>query len=162
VTDLKPPEIAALPVPTTAPQPKLRPVPKKVRQAIEHLVNGDCRTITAAAKKVGYERETLPRYFARVECREALRERAARAVAIGAGRAAARLNALLDSSSQRVALEAAKFSLGVAGIKPAADNVSVNIGLELKAGYVIDLSERGQPEMKIVGGVAKVIDAKPA
>ena len=74
--------------------------------------------------------------------------------------AAAVLNELADSSSEKVRLEAAKFSLGVAGIKPAADaNVSLNI--TLKAGYVIDLSEPGQPAAKIVGGVAKVVDAKP-
>jgi hypothetical protein len=66
-----------------------------------------------------------------------------------------------------VALEATKFSLGVAGIRPATDNVSVNIGIELKAGYVIDLSEPGRPE-KIIGGqvidapASKAIDAEPA
>jgi hypothetical protein len=43
--------------------------------------------------------------------------------------------------SERVAFEATRFSLSVAGIRPAADaNVSVN--LELRAGYVIDLSGR--------------------
>jgi hypothetical protein len=59
---------------------------------------------------------------------------------------------LIDGTSQRVALEATKFSLGVAGIRPPPDNVSVNIGIELKAGYVIDLSEPGQRAEKIVGG----------
>ena len=46
-------------------------------------------------------------------------------------------------------------------LKPTPDNnVSVSVGIELKAGYVIDLSEPGQPEQKIVGGVVEVIDAK--
>jgi hypothetical protein len=77
-------------------------------------------------------------------------------VSPSSGRAAARLNQLIDSTSQRVALEATKFSLGVAGIKPAPDaNVSVNVGVTI-AGYCIDLSEPGQPH-KIVGG--QVIDA---
>jgi hypothetical protein len=74
-------------------------------------------------------------------------------VALSSGRAAARLNQLIDSTSQRVALEATKFSLGVAGIKPAAD-ASVNDNIELKAGYVIDLSERDDPPVK-------VMEAKP-
>jgi hypothetical protein len=77
---------------------------------------------------------------------------------LSSGRAAARLNQLIDSTSQRVALEATKFSLGVAGIKPAAD-AQVNVNIDVKAGYVIDLSEPGQPEQKIVSG--EVIDAKP-
>ena len=33
--------------------------------------------------------------------------------------------------------------------------------IEVKAGYVIDLSERDEPKAKIIGGVEKVIDAKP-
>ena len=46
-------------------------------------------------------------------------------------------------------------------LKPTPDNnVSVSMGIELKAGYVIDPSEPGQPEQKIVGGVVEVIDAK--
>ena len=36
-----------------------------------------------------------------------------------------------------------------------------HVSIELKAGYVIDLSEPGAPAPKIVGGVAEVIDAKP-
>jgi hypothetical protein len=47
------------------------------------------------------------------------------------------------------------------GLKPASDaSVSVNVGIELKAGYVIDLSERDEPAARIVGG--QVIDAKTA
>lgn len=49
--------------------------------------------------------------------------------------------------------------LAIAGIKPATDP-QLNVNIELKAGYVIDLSEPGEPAAKIVGGVAKVIDAK--
>jgi hypothetical protein len=91
-------------------------------------------------------------------------------VALSSGRAAARLTQLIDSTSQKVALEVTKFSLDVAGIKPAADAVSVNVGVQV-AGYVIHLrgrDERGPlPKVTIDGeaGVdideAKVIDAKP-
>jgi hypothetical protein len=62
------------------------------------------------------------------------------------------------SADAAAALEATKFSLGVAGIKPA-DDARVNVNIEMKAGYVIDLSEPGQPATRIVGGEAKVIDA---
>ena len=80
----------------------------------------------------------------------------AREVALTSGQAAARLGQLLDSGSKR--LDATKFALGVAGIKPV-DDARLSVSIELRAGYVIDLSESGRPEQKIVGG--QVIDAKP-
>ncbi|MGB6283756.1 MAG: hypothetical protein WBG18_04950 [Xanthobacteraceae bacterium] len=142
------PENAPPAVPaTTTPRPKTRKPPPKVRAAIEALVTGQCKTIKAAAAKVGLSRERLSRAFSEPHNAEALRTRAAREVALSSGRAAARLHQLIDSTSQRVALEATKFSLGVAGIKPA-DDARVSVSIELKAGYVIDLSEPGRPEQK--------------
>jgi hypothetical protein len=141
----------------------MRKPPPKVRPAIEALVTGQCRTITAAAKKVGLTRERLSRAFSEPHNAEALRVRAAREVAMSSGRAAARLNRLIDSTSERVAFEATRFSLGVAGIKPAAD-AQVNVNLELRAGYVIDLRGRSDrsplPNVTIDGEAGQVIDAK--
>jgi hypothetical protein len=141
----------------------MRKPPPKVRAAIEALVTGQCRTITAAAKKVGLTRERLSRAFSEPHNAEALRVRAAREVAMSSGRAAARLNRLIDSTSERVAFEATRFSLGVAGIKPAAD-AQVNVNLELRAGYVIDLRGRSDrsplPNVTIDGEAGQVIDAK--
>jgi hypothetical protein len=154
-SETAPPAVPA----TTTPQPKMRKPPPKVRAAIEALVTGQVRTITAAAKKVGLSRERLSRAFSEPHNRAALRARVDREVALTSGRAAARLGQLLDSSSQRVALEATKFSLGVAGVKPAAD-AQVNVNLELRACYVISLEERDEPPAKLVNGVAEVIDAK--
>jgi hypothetical protein len=134
-----------------------------VRAAIEALVTGQCRTIKSAAQKVGLSRERLSRAFSEPHNAEALRTRAAREVALSAGRASARLSQLIDSTSQRVALEATKFSLGVAGIKPAVD-AQVNVNLELRAGYVIDLRDRDDraPPAKVIDHEAgQVIDAKP-
>jgi hypothetical protein len=156
------PETVPPAVPATrTPHPKARPIPRKVRDAIELIVSGACKTKQAAADRVGMPRESLSRWLHKPSGAEALRARTAHEVASSAGRAAARLTKLLDSSSQKVSLEAVKYSLGVAGIKPAAD-AQVNVNIELKAGYVIDLSEPGEPAAKLVGGEAKVIDAKPA
>jgi hypothetical protein len=70
-----------------------------------------------------------------------MRARAAKEVALGAGRAAARLNELIESASAKVALEATKFSLQTAGIGPARDP-SVNINMNMpRAGYVIMLDD---------------------
>jgi hypothetical protein len=134
-------------VPTTIPkprEPKLRKPPPRVRDAIHAYVSGRAKTKTAAAKIAGISREYFERSLSQPHVSEYLRARALREVATSAGRAAARLNQLIDSGSERVAFEATRFSLGVAGIKPVPDNnVSVNVGIELKAGYVIDLSESG-------------------
>ena len=92
--------------PLSRPEPKRRKPPPKVRAAIEALVTGQVRTITAAAKKVGLTRERLSRAFSEPHNAQALRTRAAREVALSSGRAAARLNQLIDSTSQKVALEA--------------------------------------------------------
>jgi hypothetical protein len=157
---------AALPTLPATTQPKMRKPPPKVRAAIEALVTGQVRTITAAAKKVGLTRERLSRAFSEPHNVEALRTRAAREVSLSSGRAAARLNQLIDSTSQRVALEATKFSLGVAGIKPAAD-AQLNVNLDLRAGYVIDLRDRNDrgplPAVTIDGddAGATIVDAKP-
>jgi ParB-like chromosome segregation protein Spo0J len=162
VRDLISTGVAPSSVPTTTLQPKVRKPPPKVRAAIEALVTGQVKTITAAAKKVGLSRERLSRALSESHNAAALRQRAEREVAMSAGRAAARLNQLIDSTSQRVALEATKFSLGVAGIKPASDAVSVNVGVQV-AGYVIDLRERHDraERAKIIDGEAgAVIDAK--
>jgi hypothetical protein len=149
--------------------PNLRKPPPKVRAAIEALVTGQVKTIKAAAEKVGLTRERLSRAFSEPHIAEALRTRAAREVALSSGRAAARLNQLIDSTSQKVALDATKFALGVAGIKHASDAVNVNVGVKV-AGYVIDLRENDRSPLPNVtidgaGGVvvdeAKVIDEKP-
>ncbi|MFY9838172.1 MAG: hypothetical protein WAK55_17225 [Xanthobacteraceae bacterium] len=146
----------------TQPQTKMRKLPPKIRAAIEALVSGQVRTITAAAKKVGLSRERLSRALGEPHNAEALRTRAAREVAMSAGRASARLTKLLDSTSERVALEATKFSLGVAGIKPANDAVNVNVGVSV-ASWCIDLRGRNYdgPATMTVTGAGAVILPKP-
>jgi hypothetical protein len=127
-------------------------VPPKVREAITEIVEGRAKNITAAAKKVGLSRERLSRALSEPHIAEHLRQKAARAVAIGAGRASARLVRLLDAKSEHVSLDAARHTLAIAGIKPAADP-NVNFNVEIRAGYVIDLGERGDERpMRIIGG----------
>lgn len=133
-------------------EPKRRRVPPpKVREAIDLIVQGRVKTITAAAKKVGLTRERLSRALGEPHIAEHLRQKAARAVATGAGRAAARLVGLLDAKSEHVSFDAARHTLAIAGIKPAAE-ASMNLNVNVKAGYVIKLVAPGQPPMRIVGG----------
>jgi hypothetical protein len=143
-----------------APSPRRRPISKKVRDACEAIVEGNAKTIAAAARRVGISREHLSKQLHRPHVAEYLRQRAAKSIALGVGRASARLMKLVDASSEHVAFDASKHVLGIAGIKPATEGgVSINLGLSIRAGYVIDLSEPDD------GPKAKVVDvacAKPA
>jgi len=151
------PEIGPPAVPVQ-PERKRR-VPPRVRDAINELVYGRVKTITAAAEKVGLSRERLSRALSEPHIAEFVRTRAAKIVGLASGRAAARLAELIDSGSEHVSFDASKHVLAIAGIKPAAD-AQVNVNLELRAGYVISLEERDGPAAKIISGVAEVIDAK--
>ena len=71
---------------------------------------------------------------------EHLRQKVLRHLAIAAARAGATKVELLDSPSELVRDRASAFVLGLAGIQPAA-NPTVSLNLEIKAGYVIDLSD---------------------
>src|ERR1022692_3066801 len=112
------------------PQPdKRRRIPPRVREAIDAIVQGRSKTITSAARTVGLSREYLSRSLSEPHIAEHLRQKAARAVAISSGHAAARITELINKSrSDHVAFEASKFSLGVAGIRPQPEaQLNVNI-----------------------------------
>jgi hypothetical protein len=129
VLDTPPP---AVPIPP-------RRISKKVRRAIDLMVTGDCKQIKDAAAKVGLARESL-RALSTPHVAEHLRQKVLRHLAIHAARAGATKVELLDSISELVRDRASTFVLGLADIAPAsAPSLSVN--LEIRAGYVIDLTD---------------------
>jgi ParB-like chromosome segregation protein Spo0J len=145
------------------PQPeKRRRIPPRVREAVALICEGRARTIAAAAKKVGLSREYLSRALGEPHIAEHLRQKAARAVAISSGHAAARITELINKSrSDHVAFEASKFSLGVAGIRPQPE-AQLNVNVDIKAGFVIDLSEPGESRpMKVVSPVEAPLKSWP-
>jgi hypothetical protein len=133
------PAIAEPALPARNPPPKPRLIPRRIREAIKLYTEGRTKTWRAAADKVGISHEHMYRTLAKPHVAAYLRDRAAHVVAMGVGRAAPRLNQLMDSPSQRTALDAVKYSLGTAGIKPASDAVNVNVGARF--GFRIDLRE---------------------
>jgi hypothetical protein len=108
------------------------------------MVSGECKNITEAAAKVGLARESLSRALSTPHIAEYLRQKVMRHLAIGAARAGAVKVDLLDSSNEMARDRASTFVLGLAGIQPAT-SPSVNVNIELKAGYVIDLSDDPAP-----------------
>jgi hypothetical protein len=136
--------LAALdqPVPTVPIAPKR--ISAKVRAAIGYMVNGDCKKICEAAEKVGLARESLSRALSTPHVAEHLRQKVLRHLAIAAARAGATKVDLLDSGNEMVRDRASSFVLGLAGIQPAT-SPSINLNIEIKAGYVIDLTDDPPP-----------------
>jgi hypothetical protein len=132
-----------------------RRISKRVIAAIDKMVAGECKTIADAAQAVGLARESLSRALSRPHVAELLRTKVMRSLAIAATRAGATKIELLDSDNEMVRDRSSSFILGLAGIQPTA-NPSVSLNLEVKAGYVIDISpEPGQgPPMRIVSSTA--------
>jgi hypothetical protein len=116
----------------------------KVRRAIDAMVSGKCKRICDAAEHVGLARESLSRALSTPHVAEHLRQKVLRALAIQAARAGYVKGELLDSENEMVRDRASTFILGLADIAPAsAPALSVN--LEIRAGYVIDLSDDRAP-----------------
>jgi hypothetical protein len=137
--------LAAVDTPPSAPpveSPKR--ISKKVMAAIDALVGGDCKTITEAADKAGLARESLSRALAKPHIAEHLRSKVVKYLALQAARAGAVKGELLDSANEMVRDRASTFVLGLAGIQPAT-SPALNVNIEIRAGYVIDLSEDPPP-----------------
>ena len=123
-------------------------VSAKVRRAIDAMVSGKCKLICDAAEHVGLARESLSRALSTPHVAQHLREKVVRHLAIQAARAGYVKGELLDSDNEMVRDRASTFILGLADIAPAsAPALSVN--LEIKAGYVIDLSDDRPPVRRI-------------
>jgi hypothetical protein len=141
------------PVPATSERPKR--ITKKVNAAIDLMVSGECKTIKDAAEKVGLARESLSKALSKPHVAEHMRQKVLRSLAIAATRAGATKVELLDSDNEMVRDRSSTFILGLAGIQPAT-TPSVNINVEVRAGYVIDLSDDPPPVARTT------IDHEPA
>jgi hypothetical protein len=131
--------------PPAEPVNKALRITTRVRKAVELMASGKCKTIVEAAEQVGLARESLGRALAKPHVIEHMRNRAIRTIAQAAGRAAEVKAELLDCGDSMARDRASTFVLGTAGIGPAtAPNLSIN--LEMRAGYVIDLSGNGYRE----------------
>jgi hypothetical protein len=127
----------------------------KVRAAIDAMVTGECKNITEAGAKVELARESLSRALNVPHIAEHLRQKVLRHLAIHAARAGATKVELLDSSNEMARDRASTFVLGLAGIQPAT-SPSVNVNIEVKAGYVIDLSDDPPPIRTVSPGLRAI------
>lgn len=145
--------------PQPAAKEKKHRISKRIRQAIELIVTGECKTIKAAAARSNLHPDYLCRELKKPQIRVFCEQRSRENLAMGTMRASARLVELLDASSEHVSLDASRHTLGIAGIKPAAD-AQVSVNIDIKAGYVIDLrDERPGDHARVVN--ATRTDSQP-
>ena len=155
VLDQPPPPGAA----PTADVPAGKPnrISKSVRAAISKMVNGDCKKVTDAALLVGLSREHLSRELNRPHIAAFMRQEILRHLNIAAARAGSTKVELLDSDNEIVRDRASTFVLALSDIAPASTS-SLNVNLELRAGYCIDLrGDDPTDTMRIVSSTAKPV-----
>jgi hypothetical protein len=164
--ETKAPTRRALAVLDTPPAPSepiaQRRISKKVRSGIEFMVMGDCKIIKDAAEKAGLTREHFTRELSKPHVAAYMREKVLKQFAIAAARAGAVKGELLDSDNDMVRDRSSSFVLGLAGIAPASTpGLAVNI--EIKAGYVIDLTDDPRPGADIgMRIVSPIVYSPPA
>lgn len=112
--------------PATTDKPKLRPVSKKTRTAIEALLTGQAKTQMGAAQIAGMDNTALCRALQRPNAKalieQMVRERLS---SHGMLRASALLESLMDSAtSEYVQADVAKHVLAVNGVRPTQDKPS--------------------------------------
>lgn len=132
--------LAVLDTPASSEPIAAKRISKRVRAAIDAMVAGECKTIKEAAEKVGLVRESLSRALSTPHVAEHLRTKVLKSLAMAAARAGAVKIDLMDSDNAIARDRASSFVLGLAGIQPAG-TPSVSVNLEIKAGYVIDLTD---------------------
>jgi hypothetical protein len=145
--------------PDKLPEPKRRPISRKVVQAIELMIGGKAKNITEAAAAIGMPRETLSRNLSRPDIAEQIRTNCTKALIMAAPRASAVKIDLMESDNAIVRERASSFVLGLIGIAPQQQATSVNLNLNLRAGFVIDLSE---PEDAASGPQRPIVDITPS
>jgi hypothetical protein len=123
-------------------KPTQKRITKKIRAAIDALVQGDAKSITEAAEKAGLSRSHLSRELGKPHITAVLRDKVLRNLAVNSAKAGATKVQLLDSANEMVRDRASSFILGLAGIAPEAalahgGGVSGRRG----PGWIIDLAD---------------------
>lgn len=121
-------------------------ISKRVAEAVRLIISGECKTQKAAAERVKLNASHLCEQLGKPHIRVFMERAARESIAAGTMRASRRVIELLDAGSEHVSLDASKHVLALAGIKPAAD-AQVSVNIDIKAGWVIDLSEPNARKM---------------
>lgn len=136
-----------------------RPISAKVRAAIDAMVSGDAKTISAAAEKAGLSREHLSRELGRPHVSKLLHDKTARNLSIHAAKAGATKIDLLSSANDMVRDRSSSWLLELAGHAPQSGTGNARGG-GARAGWAIDLSD--EPRAGIVIHIVHPTEASAA
>src|SRR5688572_5114207 len=127
---------------------KERPLPAKITRAVEMLVTGEKRTITAAAEALGYTREHLSKALRMPRAQAFIEARTREVLSASRMPAAATLLKLLDcAQSERIRTDIAMHLLAISNHRPPNNSGGPVINIGVSPGYVIDLSGQVQRSM---------------
>jgi hypothetical protein len=124
---------------------KPRQIGRKMRHALELLITGECKTIKAAAERVGMSREHLSRMMGEPHIEAFIAQRTRKTIAAGVMRATARSIELLDAESEHVSADMAKHIMAIGGIKPHSDATTIINNNNTIAGYVVEIAGSDTP-----------------
>jgi pantoate kinase len=132
--------MSALAIPASDnPKPvKERPISKRMQQVLTNLATKGVSQ-REAAKLAGMSEYHLSRELKKPQIQVFIARAARQNLQIGVLRASKRVLELVDADSEHVSLDASKHVLAIEGIKPTQD-AQVSVNIDIKAGYVIDLS----------------------
>src|SRR6266404_4958559 len=124
-----------VPVPNTNEQVPAKPkrIAPRIRQVVDLLVSGECKTQKAAARRVGLHPDYVSRELKKPHVRVFIDRATLQTIASGKMRASARLVQLIDATSEHVSADVSKHMLAIAGIKPAND-AQLSVNIDIKAG----------------------------
>jgi predicted DNA-binding protein (UPF0251 family) len=133
-------EAIKTPLATDEATPSKEPrISKRMQQALSLLATKGVNQ-REAAKLAGISEFHLSRELKKPQIQVFIARRARQNIQLGVLRASARINELVDGDSEHVSLDASKHILAIEGIKPRAD-AQVSVNIDIKAGYVIDLTD---------------------
>jgi hypothetical protein len=133
---------------------------KKIRQAIDLMLSGECRTQKAVCERLGLSESYLSRSLKKDNVGVFITRATAKTIATGKLAASSTVLRLVQSArSEHVQLQASEFILGLNGYhaNPTSPGVNINIGGGPGPGYIIMLANKDaevfEGEISDVGGV---------
>lgn len=137
-----------------APKPvKHRPPSKVLRQAIDLLESGECKTQKAAAARVGLSEDYLCRALKKDSVGVFIARKRAENIARGSLRASYRYVQLVEASSEHVAAKVCERILENSGDLKAGNGINISINNTVSPGYVIDMRDPRDAAPRVVDSI---------
>jgi hypothetical protein len=124
-------------------QPAERRISSRMQKVLTLLATKGM-TQREAAKQGGMTEAYLSTALRKPQIQVFIARVARQNIQLGMLRASKRVIELVDAESEHVSLDASKHVLAIEGIKPRAD-AQVSVNIDIKAGYVIDLTDSAKP-----------------